>query len=341
VGVLRVARGATRGKAAVALSNGAVPRRSPLTRIARSEHALAAVNGGYFSSRRGLDGDPVGALAVGGMLVSEPVAGRPALLLARDADAHRIAPLRFAGSVVVAGASRLLDGVDRPRGKIPACGGRGGDRPTQRPNPNLVCTDGSELVLFNSGYGTRTPRVKGGVEVTVTRDGMVTGVKSGGGTPIPSDGYVLSGSGDAAAFLRARAGLGARPEVNLSVRAGARRVRPESFDGIVSGGPLLLAGGRVTAARDPSASLRSPRTLAGLRAGGDLLLVTVDGRAPGFSVGVTLPQAARLMRRLGARDALNLDGGGSTTMTVGNRVVNRPSDGRARAVSDGLVVVPR
>jgi hypothetical protein len=59
-----------------------------------------------------------------------------------------------------------------------------------------------------------------------------------------------------------------------------------------------------------------PRTLAGVRPDGRLLLVTIDGRRPGWSAGVTLPEAARVMRSLAARDALHLDGGGSTTMTV-------------------------
>jgi exopolysaccharide biosynthesis protein len=56
---------------------------------------------------------------------------------------------------------------------------------------------------------------------------------------------------------------------------------------------------------------------------------------------MTLPEAARLMRSLGARDALNLDGGGSTTMVVRGEVVNRPSDrGGPRRVSDALYVAP-
>jgi exopolysaccharide biosynthesis protein len=56
---------------------------------------------------------------------------------------------------------------------------------------------------------------------------------------------------------------------------------------------------------------------------------------------MTLPEAARLMRSLGARDALNLDGGGSTTMVVRGEVVNRPSDRTgARRVSDALYVTP-
>jgi exopolysaccharide biosynthesis protein len=56
---------------------------------------------------------------------------------------------------------------------------------------------------------------------------------------------------------------------------------------------------------------------------------------------MTLPEAARLMRSLGASDALNLDGGGSTTMTIRGQVVNRPSDpGGERPVGDGLFVMP-
>jgi len=85
---------------------------------------------------------------------------------------------------------------------------------------------------------------------------------------------------------------------------------------------------------------RQPRTLAGVRADGTLLLVTVDGRLPGWSVGMTLPESARLMRSLGARDALNLDGGGSSTMVVRGEVVNRPADRVERRVSDGLFVLP-
>ena len=74
---------------------------------------------------------------------------------------------------------------------------------------------------------------------------------------------------------------------------------------------------------------------------GTVLLVTVDGRRPGWSAGVTLPEAARMMRALGARNALNLDGGGSRGMVVLGELVSRPSDPSGeRAVSDGIFVLP-
>jgi len=85
----------------------------------------------------------------------------------------------------------------------------------------------------------------------------------------------------------------------------------------------------------------SELAMAGIDARGRLLLVTVDGRQPGVSEGVTLVEGARLMRSLGAVDALNLDGGGSSAMVVAGAVVNKPSDAAGeRAVGDVVAVLP-
>ena len=95
------------------------------------------------------------------------------------------------------------------------------------------------------------------------------------------------------------------------------------------------------------ASSRHPRTAVGIaNAGRRLILVTVDGRQKPYSDGMTLRELADLMRVLGARDAINLDGGGSTAMVVKSpaarslRVVNRPSDAAGeRAVGNALAIV--
>jgi len=71
-------------------------------------------------------------------------------------------------------------------------------------------------------------------------------------------------------------------------------------------------------------------------------LVTVDGRQPDTSAGMTLVELQRLAKRIGLTDAINLDGGGSTTMVIAGNVVNHPSDPTgARTVSDVLLVMPR
>jgi hypothetical protein len=71
-----------------------------------------------------------------------------------------------------------------------------------------------------------------------------------------------------------------------------------------------------------------------------MLLVVVDGRQPGYSVGMTLQELANLMASLGAQNAINLDGGGSSAMWVNGLRVTRPSDGFERGVGSALVVLP-
>jgi exopolysaccharide biosynthesis protein len=86
---------------------------------------------------------------------------------------------------------------------------------------------------------------------------------------------------------------------------------------------------------------RNPRTMAGVTREGDLLLVTVDGRQPGYSVGLSFTEETRLMRALGSVQALNLDGGGSTTMAVHGTVLGRPSDATGeRPIGDAILIFP-
>lgn len=329
------------------LSNGRIAGRERVSAMGRRVGAVAGVNGGYFAP----SGDPVGALAIDGALLSEPVDRRSALLV--GTGRATVAPLRFAGSVTINGVTRLIDGLERTRGLIPACGGRGGDLPTSLPNAALTCTDSSELVLLSPSYGAWPPRA-GGVEA-VLREGLVARVRGPGTGPVPSDGLLLTGTGDAARFLRDTALPRSRAEVELALTAAGRPLELAQQTLVVGGGPRLLRAGRVAVTAGPEGfappqapafygtfvAARQPRTLAGVRADGTILLVTVDGRRPGWSVGMTLPEAARLMRSLGARDALNLDGGGSSTMMVRGEVVSRPSDrGGERPVSDGVYALP-
>src|SRR5690606_19164065 len=114
----------------------------------------------------------------------------------------------------------------------------------------------------------------------------------------------------------------------------------------VSGRPVLIADGRPLPLneRDSLVRQRHPRTAIGFNEE-EIFLVTVDGRREGHADGMTLFELQDLLLRLGATEALNLDGGGSTTMiirppgTADPRVVNVPSDGQDRPVSNGLVVL--
>ncbi|MGH2752415.1 MAG: phosphodiester glycosidase family protein [Actinomycetota bacterium] len=120
---------------------------------------------------------------------------------------------------------------------------------------------------------------------------------------------------------------------------------PKVFDS-VGGNPTLIEDGVVQKhsiyTGTSFAGGRHPRTAVAYNSKNHkLFLVTVDGRQPGYSVGMTLAGLTHFLRsRLGATDALNLDGGGSTTMVVKGKVKGRPSDGSERPVSSALVLLP-
>jgi exopolysaccharide biosynthesis protein len=123
---------------------------------------------------------------------------------------------------------------------------------------------------------------------------------------------------------------------------------------IVNGGPELVRDGQVHATPaadgmvrpgDPSfyygwVHKRNPRTIAGVDAAGRTILITADGRSTS-SLGLGIAETAAVARSLGLRNALNLDGGGSTTMVVDGAVINVPSDATGeRPVGDALMVLP-
>jgi hypothetical protein len=114
---------------------------------------------------------------------------------------------------------------------------------------------------------------------------------------------------------------------------------PDDWE-VVAGNTMLVEDGTPVPHQSKA---RHPRTLAGLDATGNrLVLLVADGRKPGVAVGLSYEESAIEMLRLGCHQALNLDGGGSSVMAVMDaatgklRILNQPSDGRERAVANVL-----
>lgn len=292
--------------------------------IARRRGALAAANGGYFRTDGPYRGEPAGIVVRAGKVLSEPSRRRPGLAVSNKGARTQLgvvdAEVR-AEVVVSKGLRRRIDAINRPR------------------------LD-DELVLFTPELGSTTMTGPGGVEAVVER-GRISGiVESQGGVAIPRAGWVLSASGAAAAWVRANLRRGARLETRFDVRLDPKPDFAAEF--VVGGGPRLVRGGRPAAAHDPGiygsgfADARHPRTAVGVRADGRILLVTVDGRQPERSVGMTIVELTSLLLDLGAVEAINMDGGGSTTMVIDGKVVNSPSDLTGeRPVGDALLVFRR
>lgn len=107
-------------------------------------------------------------------------------------------------------------------------------------------------------------------------------------------------------------------------------------------GRMVLRDGRVMGGKDEFSTARHPRTLVGVNQfDGLIYLVTIDGRQRAFSMGASLAEAAAIMHHIGASDALNIDGGGSTTMVLrdpdgASQLLNSPSGGFERVVGSNL-----
>ena len=170
-----------------------------------------------------------------------------------------------------------------------------------------------------------------------------------GGTCLPrglciKDGKLLTGASD-------RPWFGIRADGSYVIGNGSGDFQKLNADGTifnaVGGSHILLDSGKIQSIpSNDFSTIRHPRTAVGYDASGKVFLIVVDGRQPTVSNGASLADLAEIFFSLGCTDALNLDGGGSTTMILkdaaGNRVIkNSPSDGSLRAVSSTLLVCER
>ncbi len=298
-----------------------------VSELAARRNAIAAINGGYFRTTGTFAGDSTGTLQIDGKILSEPDRGRAAVGLVRTRQGGTrliMGHVAWRGSVKAGNTTRRLNGLNRPRGA-------------------------NELVLFTPEFNETTLTDGTGTEVLV-RDGRVVEIRAdAGSTPIPRDGFVVSATGTAAVWLRTLAtGTRVRAAVGLEPVDDLPRNPWRDAEDILGAGPKLVTAGRVdiTGEREKIAPAfvtdRHPRSAIASLADGRVLLVVVDGRQPELSVGMSLDELARVLIELGAVDAINLDGGGSTTMVVKGKLLNHPSDPTGeRPVSDAIVIRPR
>lgn len=295
--------------------------RDTVPSMASRRSALAAVNAGFF----GTNGDPAGIFKIDGLLVSDTGRPRGAVGFERPGGAPLIFDrVTVRASLRIGRANLAVAGVDTARGA-------------------------GRVVVYTPRYGSETRTTGDGAEWTLAgRPLRVTAIRKSEASPIPPAGYVISASAEIPPALQ-RLKVRDRVDVNFTYATalGTRASAWQRADDIVGGAGLLLWRGDER--RDWSAErldlkgfveARHPRTLIGRDREGDVWLVVVDGRQPGHSVGMSLSELTAFARRLGLVDALNLDGGGSSTMVVKGAVVNKPSDPTGpRPVSDAIVVL--
>ena len=211
----------------------------------------------------------------------------------------------------------------------------------------------NEIVLFNSKYGRQT-RVSGCTDVRVRlADGETWGINrpiklivtagpsTTGATPITQNEVVISAKGDEQATKLATLKVGDELTLYCNISLQDYNITPdikECSGGdvvILKRGEVIYEAIRFINGRDSY----NPRTMFGYNKDrSKMVWCVVDGR--GASTGCTYPEGADVMKMLGCYDAVNVDGGGSSGMYIeAFGIVNHPSDGKERAVSNGLFAV--
>lgn len=282
---------------------------APIITTAQQQRAAGAVNAGFFNRNNQL---PLGAVRHDGQWLSGPILGRGAMAWN---DQGNLIMDRLALSEVVSAAGKSFPVLTLNSGYVQAGIGR-----------------------YTSAWGAAySPIVDGEIVVTVRNDGVTArqtmGKAGSGSIAIPSDGYLLafrSNSGNSAGFVTGT-------QIGLSSQS-----QPSAFDqypNVMGGGPLLI--------RDRSIVLNpqlegfstnfiqgsAPRTAVGKTADGTWIIATMHDRVGGS--GPNLTETAQIMQQLGSVDALNLDGGSSSSLYLGGQLLNRPPQTAAR-VNNGI-----
>lgn len=368
VHVVEVEPGVFAGSLRTARSNGRAIGRVKTSAIADQFGALVATNGGYFVMERedGSIGESAGLSVVSGVMQSEPSRNRPWFLFphADQAKAQLETSLDQVAPVLIWGDGSIspLDGIDRYPDLLRNCGtlSEGADQIAWH---DRTCHPDDQLVAIRQGDGfnpsdfTRENNADQ-VIIHLTAQGVVEPL--GTRALAPGD-YALIATGARRQEILDRMAQGAKARIAFpltdhlpeasAVSGGPTLIDRGKlvFDEQREGWPFALAAGKAANDMHRFVVLRAPRTAIGVRKDGTVLLVVVDGwryaddrvSAVPLNGGASIDELRRIMLDLGADQAMNLDGGGSSTLVIEGNVVNQPSDASGeRAVGDAVLLIP-
>lgn len=304
------------------LSNGSVTGRETVSSMERrlsTTSTTVGVNGDLFSLSTGR---PSGVLLRDGVLVTPPNASRSSAGITLDGtlDVRRI---KFLGTWRGLGQRRTLNFLNQAPGK-------------------------NGISLFTTDWGRSTPQIAGSIALVLSPfpaatpnadlAAPVVSVSQNGPVAIAPGTAVLVARGIAATKLQAEAPIGTTVTLRLILQPGWGTVSDA-----IGGGPILVRSGKPVyrsneAFTTSQLAPRGPRSAVGQLKNGSIVLVTTDGRQPGYSVGMTNFELAQTLVRLGAVSGMALDGGGSSTLAFDGMVLSSPSDGKERPVADALLL---
>lgn len=312
--------------------DGTLNKNQTVTEMARRTGAVAAINGDFFQMKE--SGRTIGLAYQGGRLVESPARRNDMYGFGLTTDKTPILDIfGFSGQVTAGnGKSFPLSGINKPGYLL----------------MSDTSSDIDALNLYNSLWGTtsrgKLTNLTGVVEVVV-KGGVVQQVLTDQpGVPIPADGYILKGHGQAAKFIKDNLPVGSKVTYTYSVEP-----KGDKLFAAVGGQALLVEDGHLPAYFTQNISGRHARTAVGIsRDGKTLYLVAVEKQVAAdgslVSIGMTQEELAGFLISVGVWRAVNLDGGGSTTMSARHlgefdvSLINRPEGMSQRRVPNAIGV---
>lgn len=203
---------------------------------------------------------------------------------------------------------------------------------------NKVSTNYEYPVIYTSDWGKYSYGSKLSLTEMLVKDGKVKEIRENGEPfEIPEDGFVVATYGETAKRMMEDFKKNNKVEVDIEMDLDIDEIKMA-----VSGGAVLVQEGEIPETFSSNITGSNPRTAIGVsKDGNTLYLVTVDGRQVS-SIGMTQTELAEFLKEKGVYNAINLDGGGSTTMVARNlgeaviKTVNSPSGGSLRMVTNAI-----
>jgi hypothetical protein len=294
--------------------------RATISDMVKKTGALAGINASFFP----YTGRPYGLMVHNGELISTPYPNRPQF--GWGPDGHAIL-----GSVTLTADIKLADGSVYTLDSI-----------NDEAKPNWLCLDTNTGGYALTKTGTGACAIVHVLNGPLTPDGDIEAEVEGiydntTMMPIQKGNAALMATGTKTLIVD-----DLKPGQRLTIQTRTTGLDWKKYSNTVGGGPVLLYHGQKIVdwsveGFDKDFSLkRHPRSAIGIDSHGGLWLVAVDGRQS-ESMGATLDEMASIMQRLGCVDAMNLDGGGSTTLNILGVTVNRPSDNVEREVANAIL----
>jgi len=305
--------------------------RETVAAIAKRHKAIAAINGGFFKSGEAIDGLPAGVLKIQSQWYGIAYRSRGAIGWSNQIQTVLMDRIQTKTSVYLNHKKFPVHTVNQP---------------------GLV----NKTVLYTDTYGPVAGSVQGGNDIVI-QNNRILSIMPSGKTKIPKGGYVYA-IGPKAKYPNHPIETGNHATVNIEIIPQFLKehyLAWQLVDNVVGGSPLMIYRGKIVhdhsmeRVLSPFISERYARTAVGLLKNGHWIFAVIEQSALTGSPGMSIPELAVFLKELGCEYALNLDGGGSSTLYIDNEIVNHPEGDEdedygwaaLKPVSDAILILPK